>query len=70
MIIGFSPRKSNLTLYLPGGCDKFPELIKSLGKCKAAGSCLHIKKLSDIDLVVLRKLVKKSIDLVASKRIR
>ena len=69
-IIGFSPRKSNLTLYIPGGCDKFPDLMEDLGKCKAAKSCLYIKKLSDVDLDVLKKLVKKSIALVASKRIR
>jgi hypothetical protein len=70
MIIGFSPRKDNLTLYLPGGADKFPELMKDLGKYKTAKSCLYIKKLADVDLTVLRKLVKQSIALVASKRIR
>lgn len=70
MIIGFAPRKGNLTLYIPGGLDKFSDLLQDLGKCKAAKSCLHIKKLSDVDLDVLNKLVKKSIALVANKRIR
>lgn len=70
MIIGFAPRKSNLTIYFPGGCDKFSDLMKDLGKYKSAGSCLHIKKLRDVDLNVLSKLVKKSIALVGSKRIR
>lgn len=70
MIVGFSPRKDNLTLYLPGGTDKFPELMKELGKYKSAKSCLYIKKLADVDLTVLRKLVKQSTASVASKRIR
>jgi hypothetical protein len=69
MIIGFSPRKSNITLYLPGGLEKFPDLLNDLGKCKTAKSCLYINKLSDVDLDVLSKLVKQSIALVASKRI-
>jgi hypothetical protein len=70
MIIGFSPRQTNITLYIPGGLDKFPDLLKDLGKYKTAKSCLYIKKLSDVDLDVLTKLVKKSIATVASKRIR
>jgi nucleoid DNA-binding protein len=69
MITGFSPRKGDLTLYIFGGFDKFSDLIPNLGKYKTAGSCLYIKKLSDVDVKVLRKLVTKSVKLMAPKRI-
>jgi hypothetical protein len=69
MITGFAPRKGDLTLYIFGGFDKFSDLIPNLGKYKTAGSCLYIKKLSDVDVKVLRKLVTKSVKLMAPKRI-
>ena len=69
MITGFSPRKANLTLYILGGLDNFPDLMTNLGKYKTAGSCLYIKKLADVDVKVLRKLVTKSVKLMAPKRI-
>lgn len=68
-ITGFSPRKGDLTLYIMGGFDKFPDLMKSLGKHKIGKSCLYIKRLADVDLDVLRKLVTKSVKLMASRRI-
>ena len=68
MITGFSPRKGDLTLYIMGGFDKFSDLMTNLGKYKTAKSCLYIKKLSDVDVKVLRKLVTKSVKLMAPKR--
>ena len=69
MITGFSPRKNDLTLYIMGGFDNFADLMKNLGKYKNAKSCLYIKKLSDVDVKVLRQLVAKSVKLMAPKRI-
>jgi hypothetical protein len=69
-VTGFSPHKSDLTLYIMGGFDKFPELMNGLGKYKTAKSCLYIRKLSDVDVKVLRKLVAQSVKLMAPKRIR
>lgn len=69
MITGFSPRKGDLTLYIFGGFDKFSDLMPNLGKYKAAGSCLYIRKLAEVDVKVLRKLVTKSVKLMAPKRI-
>jgi hypothetical protein len=69
-IIGFSPRKGDLTLYIMGGFDKVPELMEKLGKFKTAKSCLYIKKLADVDRKVLRKLVAWSVKLMAPKRIK
>jgi len=59
--VGFSPRKANITLYLMGGTDQFPELMKDLGKYKNSASCLYIKKLTDVKLPVLKKLIEECI---------
>lgn len=60
-LIGFSPRKQNLTLYLMSGFKEYKILLKKLGKCKTSnGSCLYIKRLSDVDLSVLEKLISQS----------
>ena len=69
MITGFSPRKGDLTLYIMGVFDKFPDLMKNLGKYKTGKGCLYIKKLADVDVKILRKLVKESVKLMASKRV-
>ena len=69
MITGFSPRKGDLTLYIMGGFDKFSDLMKSLGKYKTGKSCLYIKRLADVDIKVLRKLVGESVKLMARTRI-
>src|SRR5215211_3981838 len=42
-ITGFSPRKQNLTLYVMGGFDQFPDLMKILGKHSTGKGCLYIK---------------------------
>lgn len=54
-LVGFSPRKQNLTLYVDP--KRFPELLKDLGKCTTSVSCLYINKLDDIDRAVLEKLI-------------
>ena len=61
MLIGFSPRKANLTLYLMDGIARHQELLEKLGKYKTGVGCLYIKKLADIDLKVLEKLVSASL---------
>lgn len=61
MVTGFSPRKKDLTLYLMMGFEKHPELMKQLGKHSAGKSCLYIKRLSDIHLPTLKKLIKASV---------
>jgi hypothetical protein len=58
-IISFSPRKQDLTLYVGRGIES--TLLKALGKHKLSGGCLHIKRLSDVDLGVLEKVVSASV---------
>ena len=58
---GFSPRKRDLTLYVMVGYERYPELMEKLGKHSHAKSCLYIKRLSDIHLPTLKKLIKTGI---------
>ena len=60
-VTGFSPRKKDLTLYIMMGFAKRGELMEKLGKHSAAKSCLYIKRLSDIHLPTLKKLIKLSV---------
>ena len=56
-LVGFAPRKSDLTIYIVPGFAMFGELLAKLGKHKTAKSCLYIKRLDDIDRGVLREIV-------------
>jgi hypothetical protein len=60
-LTGFSPRKQNLTLYIMGGFEGYPELMKALGKYTTAKSCLYVKSLEDIHLPTLKKLIRESV---------
>ena len=60
-LTGFSPRKENLTLYIMGGLARYGQILKTLGKHKTRGSCLYIKRLSDVDQAVLTSLVSESV---------
>jgi len=60
LLTGFSPRKQNLTLYIIPGFKDYQALLKKLGKCKTSVSCLYIKRLTDVDISVLEKLIQQS----------
>jgi nucleoid DNA-binding protein len=67
MQVGLSPRKQNLTVYIhgayvQGGLDTQEQLLQGLGKFKTGKGCLYIKKLEDIDMTSLEKLITTSID--------
>ncbi|HJU92279.1 MAG TPA: DUF1801 domain-containing protein [Pyrinomonadaceae bacterium] len=68
-IAAFSPRKKDLTLYIMMGFEKQPELMKQLGKHSTGKSCLYIKRLSDIHIPTLKKLIKLSIKQLQDYRI-
>lgn len=57
MLIAFSPRKQNITLYIMDGIDSHGELMSNLGTHSCGKGCLYIKRLSDIHLPTLRNLV-------------
>ena len=61
-VAAFSPRKKDLTLYITMGFfDQHPELMEKLGKHSVGKSCLYIKRLSDIHLPTLKKVIKESV---------
>src|SRR5437868_9255308 len=60
-VIGFSPRKKDLTLYIMMGFEKHQDLMKQLGKYSTGKACLYIKRLSDIHVPTLKKLMKTSV---------
>jgi len=60
-LIGFSPRKANLSLYLMINHKEHAAEIKKLGKHKTAGGCIYINKLEDIDLKVLKGMIDASL---------
>jgi hypothetical protein len=66
-IVGFSPRKQNLTLYVLAGAPGQTDLLQKLGKHKAGKGCLYIKRLEDIDMDVLETLTVKAIDHLKKK---
>lgn len=61
-LVGFSPRKTNLTLYITGGFDGQEDLLAQLGKHKTSVGCLYINKLTDVDIVVLAQIIRRAYD--------
>ncbi|MGH7645591.1 MAG: DUF1801 domain-containing protein [Gemmatimonadales bacterium] len=58
---GFSPRKQDLTLYLMAGFAGRDALMRTLGRYKTGKACLYIKRLEDVDLAVLTRLIRQSV---------
>jgi hypothetical protein len=65
--IGFSPRKGNTVLYIMGGFAGQANLMAKLGKYKTGKSCLYIKRLSDVDEMVLEELCAASLAYMADR---
>lgn len=59
---GFSPRKASLSVYVMPGYQDYDEILAQLGKHRMGKSCLYITKLADVDLGVLRKLIRAGLD--------
>lgn len=60
-LTGFSPRKRDLTLYIMPGFQQHKDLMDQLGKHSTGVSCLYIKRLSDVHLPTLKKLIRLSV---------
>jgi len=65
-LVGFSPRKQALTLYIMDGFAGYQELLGRLGKHSTGKACLYIKRLDQVDLDVLEDLVARSVRHVRS----
>lgn len=66
-LVGFSPRKQNIALYVKAGIEGQDALLKKLGKHKAAKGCLYIKRLEDVDINVLGDIVKGTVSYLKKK---
>ncbi len=60
-LTGFSPRKQNLTVYVMPGFSQYDSLMQKLGKHKVGKSCLYMKKLEDVDIRILTRLIDESV---------
>jgi hypothetical protein len=60
-LVGFSPRKAKISLYFAPGETKREQLLKDLGKHTTGKACVYINKVADIEVEVLKELIKESI---------
>ena len=63
-LIGFSPRKQYLTLYIMSGFTRYEKLLGKLGKFKTGKSCLYLNQLSDVNKETLTQLAAESVTFV------
>lgn len=61
LVIGFSPRKQNSTIYIMSSFSEMDDLLEKLGKHKSSVSCLYINKLADVDMDVLEQIAIRSV---------
>jgi hypothetical protein len=61
MAIAFAPRKTNITLYLMSGFTDRERLLDQLGQHSCGQGCVYIKRLSDVHLPTLKKLIVASV---------
>ena len=61
LIVGFSPRKQNLAIYIMPGFSDYGALLGKLGKFRTGKSCLYVNKLGDVDMELLEELVRESV---------
>ncbi len=66
-LVGFSPRKAAISLYVYTGSEAQAHLLKYLGKFKMGKACIYIKKLADINQDALKKLMRETIGFLQSK---
>lgn len=64
-LIGFSPRKAAISLYVFSGSPEHEYLLDDLGKYKRGKACIYVNKLSDINQKVLERLILKTIDFLS-----
>lgn len=66
-LLGFSPRKAAISLYVFTGCEEHKHLLEGFGKFKMGKACIYIKKLEDINIEVLKNMMKESIAFISDK---
>ncbi len=67
LLIGFSPRKAAISLYIYSGTPEQERLLENLGKYTMGKGCIYVKKLSDIDIEVLKNIMQTTIAFIEEK---
>ncbi len=67
MLIGFSPRKKEFSLYAYSPCSENNQLLEKLGKFKMGKACMYFKKLSDLNIEAMEMLCKTTINFFHKK---
>jgi Domain of unknown function (DU1801) len=65
--VGFAPSKVGITIHMPAGYFEQNTNLSKLGKHKIAKCCLYLKKLEDIDLIILEEIIKESYNYIVNK---
>ena len=65
--LGFASRAQNISIYIMPGYQDFDSELARLGKHKMGKACLYIKRLSDVDVDVLKEICQKGLDIMAKK---
>lgn len=60
-LTGFAPRAKQIVLYVMPGCDGYDALLEALGPVKCGVSCIYVKRLAELNLPALKKLLKASV---------
>ncbi|WP_096270317.1 DUF1801 domain-containing protein [Paucisalibacillus globulus] len=60
-LVGFSPRKAKISLYFATGDPEREELLKEFGKHTTGKACVYINKIADVDVDVMKAMIKQSI---------
>lgn len=66
-LIGFSPRKAAISLYIYSGLEEHAHLLEKLGKFTMGKACIYVKKLSDIDCDAMKQIMEASINYLNEK---
>jgi hypothetical protein len=66
-LVGFSPRKAAISLYIYSDTEVNKLLVRDLGKIKMGKGCIYVKKISDIDQDILRKMIEETIRFLHEK---
>ena len=69
-LLGFSPRKSAISLYVYSGGNEHRHLVDQLGKFKIGKACIYIKRLSDINIDILNQLMYETIQFIENRYTR
>ncbi len=69
-LVGFSPRKQRLSVYIMPAFEEYKDLLGKLGKHKTGKACLYINKLADVDISILKEIITKSVEALLKEGFR